>query len=169
MKKMTMIVAILLVAAVSQAAQVQWNSGAIKTPDAFGVPTLTNVSNANGPWTVVAYFWLDNGANAPGSAVVLTTGFNDTTASAGAFSALTSDSFAASTKYWGELVITKNDGTWTRSTSVSSFTTPDTGNGAFNTGNFTWNANWTPIPEPTSMALLAIGVAAIGLRRKFMK
>lgn len=29
--------------------------------------------------------------------------------------------------------------------------------------------DWSPIPEPTSVALLAIGVAAIGLRRKFRK
>ncbi len=28
---------------------------------------------------------------------------------------------------------------------------------------------WTPVPEPTSMALLAIGAAALGLRRKLRK
>jgi hypothetical protein len=28
---------------------------------------------------------------------------------------------------------------------------------------------WTPVPEPTSMALLAIGAAALGFRRKFRK
>jgi hypothetical protein len=28
---------------------------------------------------------------------------------------------------------------------------------------------WAPIPEPSSMALLAIGAAALGFRRKFRK
>jgi hypothetical protein len=42
-------------------------------------------------------------------------------------------------------------------------------------GGLTWQqgdlapGNWAPVPEPTSVALLAIGAAAIGLRRRIRK
>lgn len=51
-----------------------------------------------------------------------------------------------------------------------------TGGAATVQENLSWSgkggtvASWTAVvPEPTSMALLALGVAAIGLRRKFIK
>lgn len=39
----------------------------------------------------------------------------------------------------------------------------------FTTAGGTLPGSWTAVPEPTAMALLALGVAAIGLRRKFIK
>lgn len=41
----------------------------------------------------------------------------------------------------------------------------DGGNGFLGLDNPSWTV--TPVPEPTSMALLALGVAAFGLRRRF--
>jgi len=35
--------------------------------------------------------------------------------------------------------------------------------------SFNWTSGWVPIPEPTAMALLALGAAAVGLRRRFRK
>jgi len=53
-------------------------------------------------------------------------------------------------------------------------TSPDDGTAA-SWGNAAWgtavggSGGWIPIPEPTAMALLALGAAAVGLRRRFRK
>jgi hypothetical protein len=60
---------------------------------------------------------------------------------------------------------------------TGSFLVGDTITQAFgSTGDlpYTWalsstTSTWTAVPEPTSMALIALGVAAIGLRRRFKK
>lgn len=40
---------------------------------------------------------------------------------------------------------------------------------SFTTANGRLPTEWSPVPEPTSMALLGLGVALVGLRRKFRK
>ena len=40
---------------------------------------------------------------------------------------------------------------------------------ALTLGQNNFNSPWTAIPEPTAMALLALGAAAVGLRRRFRK
>ena len=65
----------------------------------------------------------------------------------------------------GDYVRTFSDPSWILVASI--------GNGS--TDTFAWGGNgfrdtgWVLIPEPTAMALLALGAAAVGLRRRFRK
>lgn len=56
---------------------------------------------------------------------------------------------------------------WT--TAIADMQTHTGGSGAFDVSTFSNPSNWTPVPEPTSMALFGIGAAALALRRKFRK
>ena len=174
MKKMIIMIAVLLVAGMSQAAAVAWNTGKIYTPNpdgSFG----GEINTTDGAYLATVYFFVDNVGSA-GAEISGLSGVTDTTSASlsDAFNGTTSGyDFAVGSTYWAQVVVTSlpASGTYyTMTSDVVSFSIPGTGNGSI---NFTtaggMPTEWTVVPEPTSMALLAFGVAALGLRRRFRK
>jgi hypothetical protein len=174
MRKSVFILVALLAAGISQAASVQWNSGAIKTPNPDG--TFGANVGAGSSYTALVLFYTDAAGTllVPGVA-----GNTDTTTSSlSVLNGTTSGAnFVAGTTYYARLFVTSNDGKWEQTSVLAQFVEPGTGNanlnfltgGGFATVNNKMPTVWTPVPEPTTMALLGIGAAVVGLRRKFRK
>jgi hypothetical protein len=171
MKKMMMVLAIALIAGMSQAANVLWFTGTIYVPTvgtgAFGAATGSTVA---GTYNAAVTFYLNN-AGAPGSAIAGVTGVSDTTTSVSSNLNGTTGAynFLANTTYWASVYVsTAVNGAWYMQSKTVSFTMPGTGNYTLNfTSAGAMPAAWAP--EPTSMALLALGAAAVGLRRRTRK
>lgn len=180
MKKfMMMMAAIALMVGMSQAAAVLWSSGAIKDP-----VTGLNIGSTTGAYLAQVFFYTDAAGTVPLEAGTGTQ-VQDTSSSLSAFGGTTASVFPASTpagNYWAQMIITSADGNWIMTSAlVGLVAIPPSGSlgvnftlgtgivGGGNAFPTTDNYGWEPIPEPTSMALLAIGVAAIGLRRRFRK
>ena len=171
MKKMLIAVAAIVTAVVCNAAAVNWQSGAVyKATD-----NTTKVGKGATDYLVTIAFFTD----AAGTTAVtgLTGDLSVGTAGTGSKYSGTVDGFAASTKYYTQLVIT-TDGYEAKSDIVA-FTTLGTGNTTINfaegdgfdtTYTFststagTWQA--TAVPEPTSGLMLLLGMAGFALKRK---
>lgn len=181
MKKVMMMMAVIVAAVTVNAASANWGTGNVRYLSGVGATDYATSWQGQ-----TAYFFLVSSASYDTSALVtsLSNGGVLGTAGADASKALVgSPSYAASltigqTKTdfangeyaYGYAVIYRKDN--------NAFAISDVGtsaifvagaNAALNLGG---TANFTVyeiVPEPTSMALLAFGVAALGLRRRFKK
>jgi len=175
MKKLMMIAAALLVAGVTQAATVNWSWGAGAFKDQDWSP-ITGGS-------VALFFTPDLPGGSPFSTGAVADGW--------AYCSYSADHTALSNKsvtyrftttiggnsYYADSVFTiqsldpdleppggKLDGYM-----EGAFTDLVTRLGADGNFNLTTTSRWTPVPEPTSFALLGLGAAALALRRRIRK
>jgi hypothetical protein len=86
------------------------------------------------------------------------------------------DIYSASTTYFGLAIAQNSNANMTAAGTVDYLLSTALWTGTLAANGATLNAplgtNFSPVdvvPEPTAMALLALGIAAVGLRRKFRK
>lgn len=183
MKKSMIMVAVLIAAGMAQAANVNWQITNVRVPTESALTITTGNAQFTIPQTsalVMDLYVVDTTVNATGNHLLVAdaqiTGIGIKASSVlwdvtqavnnrtlyGTANIVTlllqSEYTTAAGTYNLSFTVTQNLGNITGATAVT-----------YNMGmlNKTWT--FTAVPEPTSMALLALGVVAVGLRRRFKK
>ena len=179
MKKLMMTTAALaLMAGFAQAAVVSWSSGTIKDP-----VTGLNIGATTDAYLAQVWFYTDAaGLNEFAAGGTLTDTTSSSLGSNFQGSGNTFTDGAPAGTYYAQMIITSTDGLWKMDSGIVALgAIPNapavmglnfsSGQGTLEgtAGGTTFTSGWEQIPEPTSVALLMLGVAAIGLRRRFRK
>ena len=186
MKKLAILTLAFMATMTVNAASFKWQSGIMYRPDGDGAATTTQVSAGQ----VVGYYFTISASDyasetyLSGIASQIEAGTFSTTGSAsGKITAAGALNRAVNWDQTGAAVDDKSyvlavyfledylDQDW-YVINTATLTIP--GSGADATGQNIANSiintqGWSPVPEPTSMALLALGTAVLGLRRRFRK